>query len=125
MTENRSTAISGAHHLADELPPRRRARVRIVRTARTIARLARCWRRLAHVPSLGRVRAMAWFDGRDPCSYLLDRAVNFVPDPMEFGYDSELGRHALCFTCTDEYGRVMELVMMRDGGGFDLLSGIH
>ena len=55
---------------------------------------------------------------------VLDRAVNFVPEPMEFGYESEVGRHALCFTCTDEYGRVMELVMMRDGGGFDLLSGI-
>ena len=125
MTENRSTAISGAHHLTDELPARRGARVRIVLTLRAIVRLARCWRRLAHVPTLGQVRAMAWFDGREPCSYLLDRAVNFVPDPMEFGYESELGQHALCFTCTDEFGRVMELVMMRDGGGFDLLSGIH
>jgi hypothetical protein len=124
MTENRSTAVSGAHHLTDELPSRRRARVRIVRTLRAIVRLACCWRRLAHVPTLGQVRAMAWFDGRQPCSYLLDRAVNFVPEPMEFGYESEHGRHALCFTCTDAYGRVMELVMMRDGGGFDLLSGV-
>jgi hypothetical protein len=66
---------------------------------------------------------MAYFDGREPCSYLLDRAVNFVPEPMEFGYESELGQHALCFTCQDRYGRLMELVMMRDGGGFDLLGG--
>ena len=66
---------------------------------------------------------MAWFDGREPCSYLLDRAVNFVPEPMEFGYERELGQHALCFTCQDPYGRLMELVMMRDGGGFDLLGG--
>ena len=66
---------------------------------------------------------MAWFDGREPCSYLLDRAVNFVPEPMEFGYERELGQHALAFSCRDTDGRVMELVMMRDGGGFDLLSG--
>jgi hypothetical protein len=91
--------------------------------ARAIARLARCWRRLAHLPTLGQVRAMAWFDGREPCSYLLDRAVNFVPEPMQFGYERELGRHALCFSCQDPYGRAMELVMMRDGGGFDLLNG--
>ena len=42
---------------------------------------------------------------------------------MEFGYERELGQHALSFTCRDPYGRVMELVTMRDGGGFDLLSG--
>jgi hypothetical protein len=106
------------------LLPRRHARVRIVRMLRAIVRLTWCWRRLAHAPSLGQVRALAWFDGREPCSYLLDRSVNFVPEPMEFGYESELGQHALCFTCTDEHERVMELVMMRDGGGFDLLSGI-
>ena len=96
----------------------------LVRTARAVVRLARAHRRLEHVPSFGQVRAMAWFDGRDPCSYLLDRAVNFVPEPMEFGYERELGQHALAFSCRDPYGRAMELVMMRDGGGFDLLSGL-
>ena len=67
---------------------------------------------------------MAWFDGRHPCSYLLDRQMNFVPEPLEFGYeDSELGRHALCFAATDPYnGRFCEMVTMRDGGGFDLLA---
>jgi len=50
--------------------------------------------------------------------------VNFVPEPMEFGYERELGQHALAFTCCDSYGRMMELVTMRDGGGFDLLSGV-
>ena len=55
---------------------------------------------------------MAWFDGREPCSYLLDRAVNFVPEPMEFGYESELGQHALCFTCQDA-------VRAGDGAGHD------
>ena len=102
---------------------RRAASAGLVRTARAIVRLARARRRLAHVPTLGQVRAMARFDGRDPCSYLLDRDRNFVPEPMEFGYERELGQHALSFSCRDPYGRAMELVMMRDGGGFDLLSG--
>ena len=126
MTENRSTAISGAHDLTDDddavraggecasLDPDR-ARDRSPRALHAAdSRI---------VPTLGQVRAMAWFDGREPCSYLLDRKVNFVPEPMEFGYESELGQHALCFTCRDPYGRAMELVMMRDGGGFDLLGG--
>jgi hypothetical protein len=125
MTENRSTAVSGAHHLPDdELPPAGSEWVSPIQIARALVRLARCRQRLAHVPTLGQVRAMAWFDGREPCSYLLDRAVNFVPEPMEFGYESELGQHALVFTCQDGYGRLMELVTMRDGGAFDLLSGV-
>ena len=124
MTENRSTAISGAHDLTDDAArPGRAESASLVRTARALVRLARASRRLEHRPTMGQVRAMAWFDGRGPCSYLLDRAVNFVPEPMEFGYESELGQHALSFTCQDRYGRVMELVMMRDGGGFDLLGG--
>jgi hypothetical protein len=107
-----------------ELPSTRRARVGLVRTARAIVRLACARRRLEHVPTLGQVRALAWFDGREPCSYLLDREVNFVPEPLEFGYESELGRHALSFSYQDRYGRQMELVMMRDSGGFDLLGGV-
>ena len=124
MTENRSTAISGAHDLTDDAArPGRAESASLVRTARALVRLARASRRLEHRPTMGQVQAMAWFDGRGPCSYLLDRAVNFVPEPMEFGYESELGQHALAFTCRDPYGRAMELVMMRDGGGFDLLGG--
>ena len=111
MTKEGSTAISGLHNLAG-----------LVRTARAIVRLAFAGRRLEHVPTLGQVRAMACFDGREPCSYLLDRARNFVPQPMEFGYERELGRHALCFSCRDPYGRAMELVAMSDGGGFDPLG---
>ena len=76
---------------ADELPPVRRLRVGVARTARAIARLARAHNRLAHLPTVGQVRAMAWFDGREPCSYLLDPEQNFVPEPMEFGYERELG----------------------------------
>ena len=118
--EHRTTAISGSHDLKDDPVPQVAG---VVRTARAIVRLARAHRRLGHLPTLGQVRAIAWFDGREPCSYLLDRAVNFVPEPMEFGYERELGRHALAFSCQDSYGRAMELVTMRDGGGFDLLSG--
>ena len=125
MTEEGSTSISGAVGLAaGETPPVDRDRVSPIRMVRALVRLACARGRLAHVPTLGQVRAMAWFDGQEPCSYLLDREVNFVPEPMEFGYERELGQHALCFTCQDGYGRVMELVTMRDGGGFDLLSGI-
>jgi hypothetical protein len=124
VKEQASTQNSGPHEFAGQAPsPARKDRAGVVRTARAIVRLARAHRGLEHLPTLGQVHAMAWFDGREPCSYLLDRAVNFVPDPMEFGYESELGQHALCFTCCDSYGRVMELVTMRDGGGFDLLSG--
>jgi len=124
MTKNRSTAISGAHDLGDDAArPGRAESAGLARTARALVRLARAHRRLEHRPTLGQVRAMAYFDGRDPCSYLLDPAVNFVPEPMEFGYERELGQRALCFTCQDPYGRAMELVMMRDGGGFDLLGG--
>ena len=121
MSEHRSTAISGSHDLQDDPAPQGPG---VVRTARAIVRLARAHRRLEHLPTLGQVRALAWFDGREPCSYLLDRAVNFVPEPMEFGYERELGQHALAFSCRDPYGRAMELVTMRDGGGFDLLSGL-
>jgi hypothetical protein len=125
MTENRSTSISGLHDLGiDAPPPANDERAGLMRTARAIVRLARSRRRLDHLPTLGQVRAMAWFDGQEPCSYLLDRAVNFVPEPMEFGCERELGQQALSFTSQDPHGRAMELVMMRDGGGFDLLSGL-
>ena len=126
MTENRSTSDQRRAR-----SPRRRAAagqsaangsVRYRSPERSFASLA-AGSVSRIVPTLGQVRAMAWFDGREPCSYLLDRKVNFVPEPMEFGYESELGQHALCFTCRDPYGRAMELVMMRDGGGFDLLGG--
>jgi hypothetical protein len=120
MSEHRTTAISGSHDLPEDPEPQSAG---VVRTARAIVRLARAHRQLEHLPTFGQVRAMAWFDGHEPCSYLLDRAVNFVPEPMEFGYERELGRHALAFACRDTDGRAMELVTMRDGGGFDLLSG--
>ena len=50
------------------------------RTLRALAELVRSRRRLAHVPTMMQVRAMAHFDGREPCSYLLDPAVNYMPE---------------------------------------------
>ena len=92
---------------------------------RAIVRVIQHRRRLRHLPTLGQIRAMAWLDGREPCSYLPDPQQNFVPEPMEFGYERELGRHALNFTVRDEDGYfVTEMVAMRDGGMFDLLANI-
>ena len=98
-------------------------RIGVIRMARAIVRLIRDRRRLRHLPTLGQVRAMARLDGREPVSYLLDPEHNFVPEPMDFGYERELGRHALCFTLRDHDGYVVtEMVAMRDGGMFDLLA---
>ena len=102
--------------------PRPRRRLGFRRTVRVLVRLARARRWLSHVPTLGQIRTMAWLDGHDPSSYLLDREHNFVPEPLEFGYERELGRHALCFSCLSEWGRLMEMVVMSDGGGFDLIG---
>jgi hypothetical protein len=102
--------------------PRPRRRLGFRRTVRVLVRLARARRWLRHVPTLGQIRTMAWLDGHDPCSYLLDRGHNFVPEPLEFGYERELGRHALSFSCRSEWGRLMEMVVMSDGGGFDLIG---
>jgi len=83
----------------DFKPPdvrRRRRRGRgagVRRTLRALGRLARARRRMKHVPTRMQVRAMAHFDGREPSSYLLDPAVNFVPElPPED--EDPLGRNA-------------------------------
>jgi hypothetical protein len=118
--ENRSTASGGASaYDDDERPEVRKERIGAVRTAAAITRLVRERRRLAHWPTVGQVRSMARFEGREPCSYLLDPRVNFVPELLA-GYEGELGRHALCFTARLPHG-VREFVALSDGGGFDLL----
>ncbi|MHB8696183.1 MAG: hypothetical protein ACYDHH_33645 [Solirubrobacteraceae bacterium] len=77
---------------------------------------------LAHMPTLMQVRAMAHIDGREPCSYLLDPAVNYVPE-LPLGGEDPLGRHALCFTGRhSDSGRPFELVALPDGCAFDLLG---
>ena len=101
---------------------RRVKRIGVRRTVRAIARLARSRRRLAHLPTVMQVRTMAWFEGHEPCSYLLDPAVNFVPE-LPLGGEDPLGRQALCFTGRDpESGRSFELVTLPDGCAFDLLG---
>ena len=89
------------------LPPRA--------TAHAVVELARHRRRLRHRPTLPQVRMMIRFDGREPCSYELDPAVNFVPDVVPVGFPS--GRNGLCFV----HGRCGELVVAPDGTGFSLI----
>jgi len=119
----RSTAEGGCSLYAEEDPPvkDRRERIGPPRIAMAIVELARSRRQLAHRPTLAQVVTMARFDGREPCSYLLDPLVNFVPE-LIFGYERELGRHALRFTGRLPHG-VREFVAFSDGGGFDLLAG--
>jgi hypothetical protein len=85
-------------------------------------RLVRCWRRLSHVPTVIQIRALAHFDGREPCSYLLDPKVNYVPE-LPLGDGDPIGLHALWFVgCHPDTGRRFELVALPDGGAFDLLG---
>ena len=92
------------------------------RTLRAVVQLVRSWRRLAHVPTLMQLRALAHFDGREPCSYLLDPKVNYVPE-LPLGGEDPIGRHGLCFTGRHpDTGRRLELVTLPDGGAFDLLG---
>jgi hypothetical protein len=120
--QNASTADGGesAYALA-EARRVRNERIGPRRLAAAIARLVRERRRLAHWPTIGQVRSMARLQGREPCSYLLDPRVNFVPELLA-GYEAELGRHALCFTARLPHG-VREFVALSDGGGFDLVGG--
>jgi hypothetical protein len=119
---NRSTRSGGISLPDDPLPAKRRPRTGIWRTLRAVAQLARSRRRLAHVPTLMQFRALAQFDGREPCSYLLDPAVNYVPE-LPLGGEDPLGRHALRFTGScPQTGRHLELVTLPDGCAFDLLG---
>jgi hypothetical protein len=119
-SRNGSTAPGGALGLdgGEDWPRIRSERVGAVRTAAAVGRLVREHRRLAHWPTLGQVHAMAALEGREPCSYLLDPGVNFVPELL-VGYEGELGRHALCFMARLPHG-VSEFVALSDGGGFAL-----
>jgi hypothetical protein len=117
---NGSTVPDGALGLnvVDDRPRVSGQRVGAVRTARAVRRLVRDRGRLEHWPTLGQVQAMAALEGREPCSYLLDPDVNFVPELL-VGYEGELGRHALCFTARLPHGE-SEFVALSDGGGFAL-----
>ena len=103
----------------------RAARPPVGQVARALIALVRDRHRLRHVPSVAQIRAMAELDGWEPCSYLLDPAVNWVPptDEMPVGLEHELGQQALCFCCRLPSGRDAELVVFPSGHGFDLLGG--
>ena len=119
---NRSTRSGGIPPLDDPVPAKgARRRTRLGRTARALVELARSHRRLAHVPTRMQVRALAYFDGRQPSSYLLDPMVNYVPE-LPLGATDPVGRHALCFTGRHPDGRPFELVTLPDGCAFDLLG---
>ena len=121
MKQHRSTADGGESIYAPARAPGvRTERIGMRRIAAAIVGLAGERRRLAHWPTIAQVRSMARFEGREPCSYLLDPGVNFVPELLA-GYEGELGRHALCFTATLPHG-VREFVALSDGGGFDLIG---
>ncbi len=112
MNRNGSTRPGGIGPLDAEGPACRK-RLGARRTLRAVAELVPSRRRLAHVPTLMQVRAMAHFEGRERCSYLLDHEVNFVPE-LPLGGDDSRGRHALCFTGRHPgSGRPFELVTLR------------
>ena len=120
---NRSTRSGGIPLLGDPVPAKKRRRnAQVRRTVHALSELARSRRRLAHVPTMMQVRAMVHFEGREPCSYLLDPKVNYVPE-LPLGGEDPIGRHALCFTGRyPDSGRRFELVTLPDGGAFDLLG---
>ena len=123
VRRNRSTRSGGIQLLDDAVPVKElRQRHGMRRAVRALVELARSRRRLAHVPTLMQVRALAHFDGRGPSSYLLDPTVNLVPE-LPLGGQDPLGRHALRFTgeCPQS-GRRVELVTLPDGCAFDLLG---
>jgi len=116
-------AVNATPRQVDHRPPQSvRVQVDPGRIERALARLEWAYDRLHHVPTVGQVRTMAWFDGKEPCSYLLDERVNFVPKPVDPSHKAKLGRYALCFTCHDPQGLMRELVVTSDGAGFDLLG---
>jgi hypothetical protein len=120
VTEHGTTAISGVLGRAQAPPAaHRRARVGLARTARAICRLAHARETLEHLPTVEQVRAMAWLDGREPCSYLLDPERNDVPE-LPVGGEDPLGTYALCLTGTRGDGRRAELVALPNGWAFDL-----
>jgi hypothetical protein len=81
--------------------------------ARAVIELARGRRRLRHRPTLAQLRTMVRLDGRQPCSYRLDPAANWLPEslPVDFPH----GASGLCLV-----HRGGELVVLPDACGFSL-----
>jgi hypothetical protein len=98
---------------------------RAVRARRLLVALSRLWRarrRLRHLPTFRQVRWMAAFDGRDPCSYQLNREANYAPAMLPDEMECHLGEHALCFRSVSGLtpSGQFEMVVLCDGWGFDL-----
>ena len=91
----------------------REQRVPASRVVRVAAELMRERRRLQHRPTIAQLRTMAWFDGRQPCSYRLDRADNWLPESLPTGFP--YGANGLCFAHAGG-----EVVALPDGAGFAL-----
>src|SRR4051795_13779412 len=54
--------------------------------ARTLVELARSGRRLRHRPTVAQLRTMVHMDGRQPCTYRLDRAGDWLPPDLALGF---------------------------------------
>ena len=95
-----------------EIPPERW--ISPGKLARAAVELARERGRVRHRPTMGQLRTMARFGGRQPRSYRLDRAVNWLPEslPVDFPH----GASGLCFA-----HRGGAVVVLPDGAGFALL----
>ena len=94
-----------------EIPPERR--ILLGKVARAAVELAHERGRLAQLPTMAQLRALARFGGRTPCSYRLDPVVNWLPEslPLEFPH----GASGLCFAHPGG-----EVVVLPDGCGFAL-----
>jgi hypothetical protein len=94
-----------------EIPPERR--ISPDKVARAAVELARECHRVRHRPTMAQLRTMARFGGRTPCSYRLDRAVNWLPEslPLDFPY----GASGLCFAHPGG-----SVVVLPNGCGFAL-----
>ena len=93
------------------VPPERR--ITLARVSRIAVELARERRRVAHRPTVAQLRTMAHMNGRAPCSYRLDAAVNWLPESLPVGFPH--GADGLCFAHAG--GAV---VVLPDGAGFAL-----
>jgi len=81
--------------------------------ARLAIELTRERQRLSERPTTAQLRTMARFGGRQPCSYRLDPAVNWLPEslPLDFPH----GASGLCFAHPGG-----EVVVLPNGCGFAL-----
>jgi hypothetical protein len=95
-----------------KLKPPRERRITAARVGRVAVELARS-RQLKHLPTLGQLRLMAQFDGRQPSTYRLDRAENWLPEVLPYGFPE--GSDGLRFT-----HREGAIVVAPDGLGFGL-----